>query len=173
MTTNTIEDINTEEKLSAAFKNSENFTIIPVLKLIFHELGIDLYREFGLKYKLSSKESETIKYGNIEILGPENKKLIIMLDIVDKDYNLMSTLKQTDIIENKQINNINELNKDLSNQIIDTITYLTHSCLLIFNNLKNNYKELIEYNIQLDNNTTIYINKQSGKRIGIIFKNSN
>jgi hypothetical protein len=47
---------------------------------------------------------------------------------------------------------------------------MTQACLVIFNKLKDSNEELLEYNLTLDNNTTIYIDSLLEKRIGIVFK---
>ena len=47
---------------------------------------------------------------------------------------------------------------------------MTQACLVIFNKLKDSNEELLEHNLSLDNNTTIYINSSLDKRIGIAFK---
>ena len=70
--------------------------------------------------------------------------------------------------EDETFSEINEVTKK---QIIGILSYLTQSCLSIFNNLKSKYKELIEYNIVLDDNTTIYLDINNSKRIGIVFQN--
>ena len=64
-------------------------------------------------------------------------------------------------------NDINDINKK---QIINMLSFLSQSCLAVFNNLKSKYKELLEYNIVLDDNTTIYLELNNSKRIGIVFK---
>lgn len=47
---------------------------------------------------------------------------------------------------------------------------MTQSCLVIFNKIKDSNDELLEYNLTLDNNTTIFIDYELNKRIGILFK---
>ena len=44
--------------------------------------------------------------------------------------------------------------------------------MLVFNTLKDKYKEIIEYQINLDHNTTMYLEHDITKRIGIIIQNS-
>jgi len=50
-----------EAELQKAYKNAEQFSLIPLLKLIYKTTKIDLYKDFKLKHKLSSKDSIELK----------------------------------------------------------------------------------------------------------------
>ncbi len=158
-----------DNKLQEAFAKAEQVALIAVLKLIYATTKIDLYKDFKLECPLSSSKSINIKSGELILTNSSNVKCKVFLDIVDKDYDLMSTFRQTGInIPDAII--FNEINEISRKQIIGMISYLSQSCLAVFNNLKRKYKELIEYNIVLDENTTIYLDFNSKKRIGVIFR---
>jgi hypothetical protein len=123
-----------------------------------------------LEFPLSSSKSINIKCGELILTNSNSKKCKVFLDIVDKDYDFMDTYCKTNINIPK-VESFNEINEGTKKQIIGILSYLTQSCLSIFNNLKSKYKELIEYNIVLDDNTTIYLDMENSKRIGIIFQN--
>lgn len=162
-----IKDI--DNKLQEAFAKSEQVALIAVLKLIYTTTKIDLYKDFKLEYPLASNKSINIKSGELLLTDSENNKCKVYLNIVDKDYDLMTTIVNTKINKGN-ITNFLDINEISRKQIIGMISYLSQSCLAVFNNLKRKYKELIEYNIVLDENTTIYLDINSKKRIGVIFQ---
>ena len=164
-------DKNNEEidnKLLEFYKNAEHISIIPLLKLIYLTTEIDLSDKFQLQYSIKSKESENLIAGEL-IFSNNEKKYKIYLDIVDKDYDLLDSLNELNICESK-IETFDNLDESIKNPLISAISFMTQACLVIFNKLKDSNEELLEYNLSLDNNTTIYINSSLDKRIGIAFK---
>jgi len=158
-----------EQELLKAYKNAEQFSLIPLLKLIYLTTKIDLYKDFKLKYKLNSSDANKLKAGEV-IMTKDNKKVKVYLDIVDKDYNLSNTLNSCEILSENIINLNNETNEQLKNQIIYIITLLTQAAKAVFDQLKTKYKELAEFNLTLSENTTIYLDYELNKRIGIKFE---
>ena len=164
-------DKNNEEidnKLLEFYKNAEHISIIPLLKLIYLTTEIDLSDKFQLQYSIKSKESENLIAGEL-IFSNNEKKYKIYLDIVDKDYDLLDSLNELNICESK-IETFDNLDESIKNPLISAISFMTQACLVIFNKLKDSNEELLEHNLSLDNNTTIYINSSLDKRIGIVFK---
>lgn len=158
-----------EQELLKAYKNAEQFSLIPLLKLIYLTTKIDLHKEFKLKYKLNSKDFDKLKAGEI-IMTNNDKKVKVYLDIVDKYYNLSNTLNDCNILSDNVIDLNNESNEQLKNQIIYIITILTQAAKVVFDELKTKYKELTEFNLTLSENTTIYMDYELDKRIGIKFE---
>lgn len=161
-----------EQELQKAYKNAEQFSLIPLLKLIYLTTKIDLHKDFKIKHKLNSEEGKKLKAGEI-IMTKDNKKVKVYLDIVDKYYNLSNTLNNCNILTKDVIDLNNEPNESLKNQIIYIITLLTQAPRAVFDQLKNKYKELTEYNLTLSENTTIYMDYELEKRIGIVFEEIN
>jgi len=160
---------NIDEELQKAYKNAEQFSLIPLLKLIYLTTKIDLYKEFKLKCKLSSEKSKDLKSGEI-IMSKENKKIKVFLDIVDSDYNLTTTINECNLLSENIYDLNKESNESIKKQIIYIITLLSQSVKVVFNSLKNKYQELTEYNIILSENTTIYLDYELNKRIGVKFQ---
>lgn len=158
-----------EQELQKAYKNAEQFSLIPLLKLIYLTTKIDLYKDFKIKHELNSEEGKKLKAGEI-IMTNNNKKVKVYLEIVDKYYNLSNTLNNCDVLTKDVIDLNNEPNEQLKNQIIYIITLLTQSAKAVFDELKNRYKELTEFNLTLSENTTIYIDYEIEQRIGIFFE---
>jgi hypothetical protein len=158
-----------EEELQKAYKNAEQFSLIPLLKLIYKTTKIDLYKDFKLKYKLSSKDSIELKGGEI-IMSNDNKKIKVYLDLVDKNYNLTNSINDCKLLSENVYDLNKEPNEPLKKQIIYIITLLTQSIKIVFDNLKNKYKELTEYSLTLSDNTTIYLDYELEQRIGVLFK---
>lgn len=167
MTEPSTEDI--DKKIQDAYAKAEQVALIVVLKLIYETTKIDLYKDFKLEFPLSSNKSINIRSGELILTNSNNKKCKVFLDIVNKDYDFMSTFYNTQINEPK-IETFGEINEISRRQIIGMLSYLSQACLAIFNNLKSKYNELLEYNIVLDDNTTIYLDLNLEKRIGIIFQ---
>ena len=157
-----------DNKLLEFYKNAEHISIIPLLKLIYLTTEIDLSDKFQLQYSIKSKESDNLIAGEL-IFSNNEKKHKIYLDIVDKDYDLLDSLNNLNLCENK-IDSLNDLSDSIKNPLISAISFMTQACLVIFNKLKDSNEDLLEYNLTLDNNTTIYINNLLDKRIGIVFK---
>jgi hypothetical protein len=165
-TTDNNEDI--DNKLLEFYKNAEHISIIPLLKLIYLTTEIDLSDKYKLQYSIKSKESENLIAGEL-IFSNNEKKYKIYLDIVNKDYDLLDSLNELKICKNK-IETFDDLEDSIKNPLISAISFMTQACLVIFNKLKDSNEELLEYNLTLDNNTTIYIDSLLEKRIGIVFK---
>lgn len=161
-----------EKELIEAYRHAEELALIPILKLIYETVKIDLYKDFKIKIPLSSNKSNEIPIGEIEINRHDNPnvKYKIYLDIVDKFYDLNKEFINNNIFSENITNLNDETNIPLKNQLIQIITYLTQSAKLVFDNLKNKYTEIIEFNIEMDNNTTIYLDYELNKRLGIKIK---
>ena len=157
-----------DNKLLEFYKNAEHISIIPLLKLIYLTTEIDLSDKFQLQHSIKSKESDNLIAGEL-IFSNNEKKYKIYLDIVDKDYDLLDSLNELNICESK-IETFDNLDESIKNPLISAISFMTQACLVIFNKLKDSNEELLEHNLSLDNNTTIYINSSLDKRIGITFK---
>jgi hypothetical protein len=160
-----------DNKIQDAYAKAEQVALIVVLKLIYETTKIDLYKDFKLEYPLSSNKSVNIKSGELLLTNSNNKKCRVFLDIVNKDYDFMKDSFYDTEINEQKIKDFMEINEITRKQIIGMLSYLTQSCLSVFNNLKGKYNELLEYNIVLDNNTTVYLDTNTSKRIGIVFKN--
>ena len=158
-----------EDELQKAYKQAEQISLIPLLKLIYKTTKLDLYKDYKLKYKLSSKESIELKGGEI-IMSNENKKIKVYLDVVDKNYNLTNSINDCRILSENVYDLNKEPNEPLKKQIIYIITLLTQSIKIVFDNLKNKYKELTEYNLTLSDNTTVYLYYELEYRICVLFK---
>lgn len=156
----------TDKEIEEAFKGAEAFTLIPVLKLIYHTIQVDYSKDFKIKIPLSSKKVDLIPISEIEI--NENYKLY--LDLVDSSYDLNKLLLENGLLSDGIMNLNDEPNDKKKEQLIQIITFLTHSAKLIFDNLKNKYSEIIEYNIMLDQNTTIYLDYEKPLRLGLKIK---
>lgn len=161
-----------EHEIMEAFRQAEQLTLIPILKLIYETVKIDLSKDYKIKIPLSSKKSNEIPIGEIELNKNDNPNIIykIYLDIVDKFYDLNKELVSNNLFSEGIQNLIDEPNETLKNQLIQIITYLTQSAKIVFDNLKNKYTEIIEYNIEMDENTTIYLDFELNKRLGIKVK---
>ncbi len=86
--------------------------------------------------------------GNILIEQKNGTKFTLCLDIVDKDY--MLDLSQIDVNVKPQI------------------LFLLNTVKLLYYMLKNAAK--LEYTLQIANNTTLYLEENCPKRIGVILK---
>jgi len=176
-----------DEELQKAYKNAEEFSIIPLLKLVYLTTKIDLYKDFKLPCKLSSEKGKELKSGEVLLekennspvreSGTEttelfrvNKKIKVYLDIVDKNYNLTNSINDCKLLSENIFELNNEPNENLKNQIIGIITFLTQSIKVVFDSLKNKYQELTEYDLMLSDNTTIYLDYDLDFRVGVKFE---
>lgn len=161
-----------DKEFIEAYKHAEQLTLIPILKLIYATIKVDYSKDFKIKIPLSSNKSKEIPIGEIEINKINNPNIMykIYLDIVDKFYDLDLELTNNNILSDNVTSIANETNEQLKKQLIDIITYLTQSAKLVFDHLKNQYTEIVEYNIEMDTNTTIYLDYEIEKRIGIKIK---
>ncbi len=162
-----------DDDIMKAYKQAEDLTLIPILKLIYSTTKVDYSKDFKIKIPLSSNKSKDIPIGEIEISKINNPeiKYKIYLDLVDKFYDLNQELINNNILSNGVTTLIDEPNKELKEQLIQIITYLTQSAKIVFDNLKNKYTEIIEYSIDMDQNTTIYLDYENNTRLGIKIKN--
>lgn len=156
-----------EQTLISAIKNAEGICLIPLLKLIYINLGINLSKEYKLKNDISDLENN--KSGEIDIKDKDGNIVKVYLDVVDKNWDFINSLNNSSLVKTK-IDNINDLDDNLKKVIIQSVTHLTQSALLIFNNIKGEQLNIGEYHINMSNNTTLFIN-DSETHIGIIFKN--
>ncbi len=154
-----------DKHLVDAYSKSEQLCIIPVLKLIYDTTGIDLYKDYKLEYPLSSNKSKDIKHSEIVL----SNKVKLYLDLVDSQYDLTTSINNTNLLE-KKIESFNDLDDNIRKQLVDVISYLSHSCLIVFNNIKSKYKELLEYHLTMADNTTIYLDYENKQRLGVVFK---
>ena len=179
---NQLEEISkkiTDKEIEEAFKGAEAFTLIPILKLIYHTTKIDYSKEFKIKTPLSSNKANLIPISEIEINETEfddehNKDISVVyklyLDFVDSSYDLNKILVDNKLLS-PDITCLNdEPNTKKKEQLIQIITFLTHSAKLIFDSLKNKFSEILEYNIILDENTTIYLDYNQPLRLGLNIK---
>jgi hypothetical protein len=173
----------TDKEIEEAFKGAEAFALIPILKLIYHTTQIDYSKEFKIKIPFSSKKANLIPIGEIEINETEFNKLTVneqnenisvsyklYLDLVDSTYDLNQTLIDNNLLSPDILSLNDELNDKKKDQLIQIITFLTHSAKLIFDSLKNKYSELLKYEITLDQNTSIYLDHEKPLRLGLNIK---
>jgi len=177
-----------DKKLIEHYKNAEHVSIIPLLKLIYLTNGIDLSKEFKLKHSLTSNDADKLTAGELILYIPQTgenldeeaskKKIKVSLGIVDKEYDLLESINNKNIFQNNiDTLQIAELKSDelispedkLKKTIISAISFLTQACLVCFNMIKHDNKDLLEYTLMLDDNTTIYLDNEVNKRIGILF----
>lgn len=161
----------TDKEIEEAFKGAEAFTLIPILKLIYHTTQIDYAKDFKIKIPLSSNKAHTIPISEIEINDIEQSIVYkLYLDLVDSSYNLDKELIENQLLSLDVLTLNDEPSSKKKDQLIQIITFLTHSAKLIFDSLKNKYSEIIEYNIILDENTTIYLESSKPLRLGVKIK---
>jgi hypothetical protein len=173
----------TDKEIEEAFKGAEAFALIPILKLIYHTTQIDYSKEFKIKIPFSSKKANLIPIGEIEINETEFNKLTVneqnenisvsyklYLDLVDSTYDLNQTLIDNNLLSPDILSLNDEPNDKKKDQLIQIITFLTHSAKLIFDSLKNKYSELLKYEITLDQNTSIYLDHEKPLRLGLNIK---
>jgi hypothetical protein len=173
----------TDKEIEEAFKGAEAFALIPILKLIYHTTQIDYSKEFKIKIPFSSKKANLIPIGEIEINETEFNKLTVneqnenisvsyklYLDLVDSTYDLNQTLIDNNLLSPEILSLNDEPNDKKKDQLIQIITFLTHSAKLIFDSLKNKYSELLKYEITLDQNTSIYLDHKKPLRLGLNIK---
>lgn len=159
----------TDTEIKEAYKNAETFTLIPLLKLIYHTTNIDLSKDYKLKIPLSSTNANNIPINEIEIKYDNNPTVYkLYLDLIDSSYNLnVILLKHHLILKSEPIDENTKPTIQYKDQILEIMTFLVHSAKLVFENLKKKYPELSEYDITLDNDTTIYLNPQKPLRLGL------
>ena len=95
--------------------------------------------------------------GHIELQDQNNDKYILKLDIVDKDY----------MLDLKHFSN--------NPQVKEKMVFLLNAVKILYNPLKDHMKvwaneknKSFNYVLQLSYNTTLFIDKDTEKRIGII-----
>lgn len=164
-----------DDKLLEHYKNAEHVSIVPLLKLIYLTNGTDLSNKYKLKYSLTSSDIDKLTAGEL-VLSNGIKKIKISLDIVEPGYDLLKSINTKKLFssdidtlyvpeDDKSSDNDTKLKKT----IVSAISFLTQACLVCFNMIKDNNKNLLEYNLTLDHNTTIYLEHSLNKRIGIVF----
>lgn len=159
-----------DKELLEAYNKSEQLTLISLLKLIYVTNKLDLSTDFKIKPKISSSNQNEILIGKIEIntINNPNTKYSFWLDIIDNDnYDLNNELVHNGLLSEGITKFSEEPNEQLKKQIINIITFLTQSAKLVFDNLKQKYIEILEYNLEMDFNTTIFLDKTISKRLGI------
>ena len=96
--------------------------------------------------------------------------MVLIWTQCNKNYNLTNSINDCRILSENVYDLNKEPNEPLKKQIIYIITLLTQSIKIVFDNLKNKYKELTEYNLTLSDNTTVYLDYELEYRIGVLFK---
>ena len=165
-----LEDISkniTDKEIEEAYNRSEAFALVPVLKLIYHTINIDFSKIFKIKIPLTSNKADKIPIGEIEINenSDSSKKCKIFIGLVESTYNLDNELVANNLLSDGIKSLIEETNEKKKLQIIQIITFLTHSVKLIFDNLKNKLSKINNFDICLDQNTTIYLDKSRPQRL--------
>ena len=141
----------TQEQLNKLLDQSYHFASLPLIKLIKNTINIDLIDKMFLPGKILQKTAE------IEFHKPgEDKKWILYLDIVNNDYNL-----NFGPFEN---------NEEAKKSLIDQCLRLVSFAQILFEQIRNKTKELLEYQLILDHNSTLYLDIKNKKRIGIRFE---
>lgn len=160
----------TDKDIENVFTNAEKFTLIPLLKLINHTTNINYSESFNIEPSNleNSPISEILIKPNKDDLNQNQYK--IYLDLIDSDYDLDTLLIQNNLLSDGVMSLTTETNINKKDQILQIITFLIHSAKLTFENLKNKFSDLLEYNIMLDNNTTIYLDYNKPLRLGINIK---
>ncbi len=158
-----------DKEIDETYKRSEAFALIPILKLIYHTTNIDYGKHFKIKIPLSSNKAKDIPTGEIEIKN-EEKIYKIYLDLVDSTYDLNSLLINNCLLSPNIDNIMDEPNEQKKQQLIHIITFLVHSAKLVFDSIKSKYIEINNFDIKLDNNTTIYLDENKPLRLGINIK---
>lgn len=125
------------------------FTLKPLHDYLLQLFNIDMTEFFSIPIKTSIID---ISFKNIQYQ--------LYLDVVQPDYQL-----NLDPIDNE----------DVKAKIIEHCTFLVNGFKFVFDNFKTkitngNEKKLENYTINLDTNSTIFINSNDSKRIGLIFK---
>lgn len=164
-----------DDKLIEHYKNAEHVSIVPLLKLIYLTNGIDLSDKYKLKYSLTSGDIDKLTAGEL-VLSNGVKKIKISLSIVEPDYDLLKSINNKKLFSSDidtlyvpEDDKSNDNDTKLKKTIVSAISFLTQACLVCFNMIKDNNKDLLEYNLTLDHNTTIYLEHSLNKRIGIVF----
>ena len=150
-------DDNKSFTLENAVSNPQSFSLIPLMELIKDNTDIDISNDLLSKgIDISKKLGE---HGNIQITNPSGEITKIFVDIVDSNYNIMDSFNESKYC-NLHIESFEELSKisdELKEKTIDMISYLCQCCLIVFNNLKDDIIELVEYQLTMDTNTKIFI----------------
>lgn len=164
-----------DDKLLEHYKNAEHVSIVPLLKLIYLTNGTDLSDKYKLKYSLTSSDIDKLNAGEL-VLSNGIQKIKISLDIVEPGYDLLESINtkklfssDIDTLYVPEDDKSNDNDTKLKKTIVSAISFLTQACLVCFNMIKDNNKDLLEYNLTLDHNTTIYLEHSLNKRIGIVF----
>lgn len=141
----------TEEQFNKLIDQAYHFASLPLIKLIKKTINIDLTE------KLFEPNHILQKTGEIEMSKiNDNKKWVLYLAIVDKDYNLdFGSFKE---------------DKEATQSIITQCLRIVSFAQILFEYIRNNTKELLEYHLILDNNSTLYLDINCKKRIGIKFE---
>lgn len=164
-----------DDKLLEHYKNAEHVSIVPLLKLIYLTNGTNLSNKYKLKYSLTSSDIDKLTAGEL-VLSNGIKKIKISLGIVEPGYDLLESINtkklfssDIDTLYVPEDDKSNDNDTKLKKTIVSAISFLTQACLVCFNMIKDNNKDLLEYNLTLDHNTTIYLEHSLNKRIGIVF----
>jgi hypothetical protein len=140
-----------EEQYMNLISQSYAIASLPLIKLLKKTTNVD-YTHF-----LFEKGNELTKTAEIEFRQVEAKEqYVLYLDIVDKDYNL--NFGKYDKIEATK--------EALVNQCLRIISFSQ----FLFNHMRDKNKELLEYHLILDSNSTLYIDVNAKKRLGIRFE---
>lgn len=141
----------TEEKYLSLINHSYAVSSLPLIKLLKLTTGID-YTNFLFNNGNVLKKSAEIEFRKVD----EKKQYALYLDIVNSDYNL-NFGKYGEIKETKEA---------LVTQCLKLITFAQ----FLFNHIRDKNKELLEYHLIVDDNSTLYLDSTLKKRIGIRFE---
>jgi hypothetical protein len=141
----------TEEQYIKLINQAYAVASLPLIQLLKRTVGIDYSKFLFNDNKVIKKTAE------IEFRKPnEKKQFALYLDIVDKDYDL-NYGKYGDIPETKEA-------------LVTQCLRLISMAQLLFTHIRDSNKELLEYHLVLDSNSTLYIDAFLDKRIGIRFE---
>lgn len=145
-------EIEAEETLTKALQNAQSLTLIPVISLIKDNLGIDVSNKVGI-------DVSKTEYGKINIQTPAGKNINVSIAVVDSNYNIMESYNNSGLCNVKvdSFEDLKVVSEEFKEKTIEIISYMLNCCLIVFNNLKNDITELVEYQLTMDNNTKLFI----------------
>lgn len=140
----------TEEQYLQVMNQAMAIAAVPVLKLIKRTTDLD-YAQY-----LYGENPPLTTVGECEFRTKDKKQYALYLDIVDKDYDL----------------NFGKYGEDeeIKKVLVQQCLRLTVFAQVLYNHIRDQNKELLEYHLTIDNNTTLYLDPLEKKRIGIRFE---
>jgi len=141
----------TEEQYTKLITQSYAVASLPLIKLLKKTTGVD-YTHFLFEEGKELKKTAEIEFRRTD----EKKQFSLYLDIVDKDYSL----------NYGKYGEIKETREALVNQCLRLISFTQ----FLYNHIRDKKKELLEHHLILDSNSTLYLDINEKKRIGIRFE---